>query len=429
MSIKVTSNSLPIGSILHDKYEILDVLGDGAFGVTYKVRDTSLDRLGAIKEFLPASFSLREANGYTVCIRSESDKNNYVWGLESFAKEAKALAKFSHKNIVEVRTIFQENNTAYFEMPFEEGQDLSKYLQSLNRKLTETEIINIAIPILNGLKELHKHNLLHRDIKPENIFIRDDGMPMLIDFGAAREAMGSKSQDLTQILTPKYAPPEQYESDRSKQGPWTDIYSFGIVLYRLITNLETKDIPASPDRQCSVYVDHDIDPLKKPKADVYSQNLIDTVWKMIEIRAKDRHQSCNDVIKMLIETPKEECSQCGRSTSALTNGICKDCSTINLGKECKKCHKKFNTKNLNNGICKGCKEEPKSKKGWILGLILGIFIIAVSIHFIPDNTDVDKDNNTTYELTEDAELPTNETPTNETPTEECSEDDHAVGLC
>jgi len=424
MSIKVTSNSLPIGSILHDKYKILDVLGDGAFGVTYKVKDTSLDRLGAIKEFLPASFSVREADRYTVCIRSESDKNNYAWGLESFAKEAKALAKFSHKNIVEVRTIFKENNTAYFEMPFEEGQDLSEHLKSLNRKLTETEIINIAIPILNGLKELHKHNLLHRDIKPENIFIRDNGMPMLIDFGAAREAMGSKSQDLTQILTPKYAPPEQYESDRSKQGPWTDIYSFGIVLYRLITNLGTKDIPASPDRQCSVYVDHGVDPLKKPKADIYSQKLIDTVWKMIEIRAKDRPQNCNDVIKMLIETPKEKCSQCGTTTSALTKGVCKDCSTIDLGKECQKCHKKFNENELDNGICEGCKEGPKSKKRWILGLVLAIFVIVGTIYFITNDTNSSEKTTKTKESTENANPQIDENPE-----EECSEDDHTVGLC
>jgi serine/threonine protein kinase len=417
--IKVTSNSLPIGSILHDKYKILNVLGDGAFGVTYKVKDTSLDRLGAIKEFLPANFSVREVDRYTVCIRSESDKNNYAWGLESFAKEAKALAKFSHKNIVEVRTIFQENNTAYFEMPFEEGQDLAEHLKLLNRKLTETEIINIAIPILNGLKELHKHNLLHRDIKPENIFIRDNGMPMLIDFGAAREAMGSKSQDLTQILTPKYAPPEQYESDRSKQGPWTDIYSFGIVLYRLITNFETKDIPASPDRQCSVYVDHNVDPLKKPKADGYSQKLIDTVWKMIEIRAKDRHQNCNDVIKMLIETSEEKCSQCGTTTSALTNGICKDCNTVDLGKECKKCHKNFKANELDNGICIGCKKEPKSKNGWILGLILGIFLITGTIYFIINYTNANKDTNNTKEIIKNTNPHTNE----------CSEDDHAVGLC
>ena len=295
---KVSSNSLAIGHILDNKYEILDVLGDGAFGITYKVIDTSLNRFEAIKEFLPISFSVRENDRATVCVRSESDVNNYDWGLKSFEKEARTLANFEHKNIVGVRTTFKENNTAYFVMPFEKGQDLSKYLKSINRKLTEDEIINIAIPILNGLKELHNHNLLHRDIKPENIFMRDKGMPMLIDFGAAREAIASKSQDLTQILTPKYAPPEQYESDRSKQGPWTDIYSLGMVLYRLITGEDATNIPASPDRVAS-YIYEDDDPLQKIESDQYSQGLINIVEKMTKLNRRDRPQNCNEVLKLI----------------------------------------------------------------------------------------------------------------------------------
>ena len=406
---KVSSNSLPIGHILDTKYEILDVLGDGAFGVTYKVRDTSLNRLEAIKEFLPTSFSARDNDRFTVCVRSESDVSNYEWGLESFAKEAKTLANFEHKNIVGVRTTFKENNTAYFVMPFEEGRDLSKHLKKLNRKLTEDEVINIAIPILNGLKELHSQNLLHRDIKPENIFMRDKGMPMLIDFGAAREAIGSKSQDLTQILTPKYAPPEQYESDRSKQGPWTDIYSLGMVLYRLITGEDTTDIPASPDRQCSVYVEHCVDPLRKPKVGEYSQKLIDTIWKMLEIRAKDRQQNANEVIKMLTTSSslQDTCNRCGESASSLKNGICKDCGTEDFGKECKKCHNRFQTSELKNGICLNCGKTPK--KGWVISVILAICIVVVGVFYIygdiPSGGDVPSGG------------------------DECTEDDQAVGLC
>ena len=125
-------------------------------------------------------------------------------------------------------------------------------------------------------------------------------MPMLIDFGAAREALGSKSHDLTQVLTPKYAPAEQYLSDRTKQGAFTDIYALGITLYLLITNQSASDIPAAPDRQDAVCINNKPDPLKKPEAGKYSQNLIDTIMKMIEIRSKDRPQDCDSVIEMLV---------------------------------------------------------------------------------------------------------------------------------
>jgi len=297
---QVSSNSLAIDSILHNKYKILKVLGEGAFGITYKALDTSLDRLCVIKEFLPTSFAVRNNSNTTVSIRSESEKDNYEWGLKSFSNEAKSLARFTHPNIVQVRTTFQENNTAYFEMPFEEGMDLEEYLETVNPDLSEQQIIDIAIPILNGLSEAHKHGILHRDIKPGNIFIRKNGMPMLIDFGAAREALGTKSHDLTQILTPPYAPAEQYQSDRAKQGAWTDIYAVGITLYKLITKKTSKEIPASTDRQSSVFVENEPDPIETPTNTKYSQKLIDAIMAMLKIRAKDRPQNCSDAIGLIM---------------------------------------------------------------------------------------------------------------------------------
>ncbi len=300
MIVQISTNSLPMDNLLYNKYKILQVLGEGGFGITYKAMDTSLDRLCVIKEFLPTSLAVRNNENTTVSIRSQGDKDNYEWGLKSFSKEAKALAKFSHPNIVEVRTTFEDNNTAYFEMPYEEGMDLEKYLDEVNPNLSEQQIIDIAIPILNGLNEAHKHNILHRDIKPGNIFLRKDGMPMLIDFGAAREAMGSKSQDLTQLLTPPYAPPEQYQSDRNKQGAWTDIYALGITLYKLVAKLNSKQVPASTDRQSEVYIEHGTDPLIMPKSGEYSSKLINAITQMIKIRVKERPQTCAQIIDLII---------------------------------------------------------------------------------------------------------------------------------
>ena len=296
----INSNALAIGTILDKKYKILKILGEGGFGITYKAMDISLDRLCVIKEFLPSNFAVRSNDNTTVSIRSQADIDNYKWGLKSFIQEAKTLAKFQHPNIVHIITFFEANNTAYFEMPYEEGIDLEEYVKEIDSDFSEQQILDIAIPILNGLNEAHKRNILHRDIKPGNILLRENGMPMLIDFGAAREALGSKSHDLTQVLTPKYAPTEQYLSDRTKQGAFTDIYALGITLYLLITNQSASDIPAAPDRQDAVYINNQPDPLKKPEAGKYSQNLIDTIMKMIEIRSKDRPQDCDSVIEMLV---------------------------------------------------------------------------------------------------------------------------------
>ncbi len=296
----INSNALVIGTILDKKYKILKILGEGGFGITYKAMDISLDRLCVIKEFLPSNFAVRSNDNTTVSIRSQADIDNYKWGLKSFIQEAKTLAKFQHPNIVHIITFFEANNTAYFEMPYEEGIDLEEYVKEIDSDFSEQQILDIAIPILNGLNEAHKRNILHRDIKPGNILLRENGMPMLIDFGAAREALGSKSHDLTQVLTPKYAPTEQYLSDRTKQGAFTDIYALGITLYLLITNQSASDIPAAPDRQDAVYINNQPDPLKKPEAGKYSQNLIDTIMKMIEIRSKDRPQDCDSVIEMLV---------------------------------------------------------------------------------------------------------------------------------
>jgi serine/threonine protein kinase len=205
----------------------------GGFGITYRAQDKDLHELVAIKEYLPTDLAQRQGDS-TVTARSESFEKDFEWGLNRFLDEAITLAKFRHNHIVRVKQYFKQNGTAYLVMEYENGPSLEDVLNR-STSLSETETKRILLPILDGLKKVHEASYLHRDIKPSNIIIRDsDGGPVLIDFGAARQAIGPKTQAITAVLTPGYAPLEQYSPD-DNQGPWTDIYALGAVAYRCLT--------------------------------------------------------------------------------------------------------------------------------------------------------------------------------------------------
>ena len=230
-------NAMPMQSMLLE-YRIEQVLGAGGFGITYRARDTNLDKDVAIKEYLPGELAMRDAEG-NVVPQATSHEEGYKWGLDRFLMEARTLAKFSHPHIVRVLRYFEANATAYMVMDYEKGDPLKTALQ-LDPQPPEEKLKALLAPLLDGLAAVHAMGFLHRDIKPDNIFIRADGRPVLIDFGAARQAMGGETKSLTAILTPGYAPLEQY-SGEGKQGPWTDLYAMGGVLYRAVADKNPPD--------------------------------------------------------------------------------------------------------------------------------------------------------------------------------------------
>jgi hypothetical protein len=230
-------NALPMHSMLQE-YRIEQVLGAGGFGITYRARDTNLDKDVAIKEYLPGELALRAPDGNVVAQATQHEAG-YRWGLERFLLEARTLGKFSHPNIVRVLRYFEANATAYVVMDYEKGDPLKTVLQ-LDPQPPESKLKAWLGPLLEGLAAVHETGFLHRDIKPDNIFIRADGKPVLIDFGAARQAMGGATKSLTSILTPGFAPLEQY-SGEGKQGPWTDLYAMAGVLYRAVTDKNPPD--------------------------------------------------------------------------------------------------------------------------------------------------------------------------------------------
>ena len=231
--------ALQAGFELH-WYRVESVLGQGAFGITYLAHDVNLDRQVAIKEYLPAQFAVRN-NDRSVSPTTDEYKEDFEWGLKRFISEAKILTKFEHPNLVKVFNVFEMNNTAYMVMNYEVGKSLQQILKS-RKTLNETELMKMIIPLLSGLETMHEKGFVHRDIKPGNIFIRRDGSPVLLDFGSARQTraergkeMSEEQQTVTTLVSPGYAPIEQYSSNSSRQGPWTDIYGLGATLYKATT--------------------------------------------------------------------------------------------------------------------------------------------------------------------------------------------------
>ena len=219
------------------EYEIVRVLGAGGFGITYLGYDHHLDKPVAIKEYLPNDLAVRLGNTEVVA-KTSNDAEDYKWGLDRFLEEARVLAKFDHPNLPKVYRFFEAHGTAYIVMEYAEGATLSQLIKQRG-SISEEEVIQILVPLMRGLQQVHKAGYLHRDIKPGNIILRDDGNPMLLDFGSARAAIGGKSRSVTSIVTPGYAPIEQYNT-KGNQGPWTDIYAVAAVAYKLVTG-ETPD--------------------------------------------------------------------------------------------------------------------------------------------------------------------------------------------
>jgi serine/threonine protein kinase len=237
------SNALATGSFV-DEYEIKSVLGAGGFGITYLATDRRLDADVAIKEYFPATLAVRLADKRSVN-PADAGKGIFDWGLEKFLKEAETLASLQNPHIVGVNRLIRANGTAYMVLDFIDGPNFKEWLASLDHRPGQDELDFIVDRILNALEVVHARQLLHRDISPRNIMLTKEGYPVLIDFGAARQIVSERSQTFAALLTPGYAPFEQYVATGQGQGPWTDIYALSATIYEAIAG---KPPPEAPDR-------------------------------------------------------------------------------------------------------------------------------------------------------------------------------------
>lgn len=289
-------NSLLDGYMLH-WYEIQSVLGSGGFGITYLARDNNLGRQVAIKEYFPKDMARRE-NDSRVYPVSDNRIEEFGVGVDRFLKEARTLAKCQHPNIVRVYSVFEANGTAYMVMDYQRGQALSRAVRAGEIE-AEADVLAIVRPLLDGLALIHDAGFIHRDIKPDNIFIREDGVPVLLDFGAARQSAGMGAQHFTMMFTPSYAPIEQYNSSNGaeRQGPWTDIYSLGATLYRIITGRGPVDAVSRANMLIESNKDAYV-PIRKIKFSDYSPQFLDAIDRALAFRPSERPQSVGDWAKM-----------------------------------------------------------------------------------------------------------------------------------
>ena len=274
------------GTRLIGRYTIEGVLGQGGFGITYLGIDELHEKKVAIKEFFPQGIVTRNIEYQdTVTVTFVGEKDNYEKGKERFLKEARTMAKFSKdEGIVKALDFFEINNTAYIVMEYLEGITLKQYLRE-NQRIAPEDLIELLVPLIESLDEIHSQGMIHRDISPDNIMVLPDGRIKLMDFGAARDYTEFGEKSLSIVLKPGYAPPEQYQT-HGIQGPWTDIYALCATMYKCITGENP------PDAIERVMDDH----LKKISAfgiPVLPQ-IEEAIIKGMSVAANDRYQNVGD---------------------------------------------------------------------------------------------------------------------------------------
>ena len=289
-------DALPKGFKLH-WYEIQGVLGRGGFGITYLARDTNLDCNVAIKEYFPIEYASRE--GHTQSLEpTTSDNNNvYAWGLEKFVIEARTLAKFSHKNIVRVSSVFDHNNTAYMVMDLEAGQSLSEVISS-KVVFTESQLTSMLIGLMDGLDFVHSKGFIHRDIKPANIILRADGEPVLLDFGSARGAL-KQTTKLTSLVSFGYTPFEQYNASSDQQGAWTDVYALAGTFHHMLLGTKPAEAMARATALMNGKPDPQL-PLIDCEALGFSHQFLATLDAGLGFRVEERPQDMASWKQMLL---------------------------------------------------------------------------------------------------------------------------------
>ena len=229
--------ALPAGTRVAE-FEVRSMLGSGGFGIVYLAWDHALEREVALKEYMPGTLAGR-GTGLQVSVRSKSTAETFALGLRSFINEARLLARFDHPSLVKVYRFWEDNGTAYMVMPYYVGRTLRQAREGMVVPPGEAACQRVLDGVLSALETLHREGVFHRDIAPDNILLGDDGLPVLLDFGAARRVLSDRTQALTSIMKPHYAPLEQYaDANSMRQGPWTDLYALGGTLYFLLTGEE-----------------------------------------------------------------------------------------------------------------------------------------------------------------------------------------------
>jgi serine/threonine-protein kinase len=293
------NHNLPLNFQLNNKYNIKKVLGQGGFGITYLAQDTFLDIEVCIKELFVSGSSTRGAN--MTVITQNLREFSFADFKDRFIQEARQLAKFKHPNIVRVQDFFEANNTAYVVMEFVEGQTLKDKV-AFGGPLSADASHKIIESILDAVEVVHKAGMLHRDIKPDNLIIGNDGRVVLIDFGSARNYSDERTIAQTAMVSPGYAPLEQY-NPTDRKGAFTDIYSIGATFYFMLTGEKPLNVTNRYSERLKA--PHEINPN-------VSMQVSSAVMLAMEMKAEDRFQNVADfriALKQLERQKKDESNE------------------------------------------------------------------------------------------------------------------------
>lgn len=285
-----SNSALPENTIL-ENYRVARPIASGGFSIVYLAYDEYGSPV-AIKEYLPAGLSLR-GQGQILPTITPEHVNLFRYGMKCFFEEGRALAKISHPNVVRVINFFRANETVYMVMQYERGRTLQEHIVQRKGEIKENFIRHVFVQLMNGLREVHTNKLLHLDIKPANIYIRNDGIPVLLDFGAARQTLIVDAPRLNPMYTPGFAAPEQYR-DREHLGPWTDIYSIGASMFACLSGMapQAADQRLEKDR---------MQPVAKTFKGKYSRELLDIIDWCLDLDHLKRPQSVFSLQKAIVD--------------------------------------------------------------------------------------------------------------------------------
>lgn len=277
---------LPSGTILN-RYRIEKIIGEGGFGVTYLAMEPSSQIYVAIKEYFPKSFARRQIGNTIVPNRDAEEQRVFKWGLKRFLDEAKVLARLDHPSVIKVQKYFEMHGTAYLVMEYCDAKPLDKFVHD-NSVISPLKLFQIYSLLLNALEHVHQHGIIHGDLKPSNVLVLNDGTPVLVDFGSARQEMLRLAVGQ---VSDGYSPPEFYGTS-DNVGPWSDIYGLGATFYKLITGVK---VPIATDRSKSdSYI-----PAANWITDGYSSAFLELIDNSLRLSTSDRPQSISSLKRLL----------------------------------------------------------------------------------------------------------------------------------
>lgn len=290
---------LPPGTVIANEWRVERKLGEGGFGITYAATNLRIGGLVALKEYFPAACGTRPEGTTEVMPATGKEGEVFRWGMRRFIREAETLAKLDHPSIVRVEGFFEANRTAYMVLEYIEGGTLKHWLRNLKRRPTQAELDRILDRLTAALSQVHAIDLLHRDIKPDNVMMRQDGTPVLIDFGAAKASIAGHTRMVAgpdsiaartlAIVSDGYSPPEQYASEGKLQGPFTDIYALGATIYRAI-------VGATPQPSSARMLSESYRALaQSAAAGKYRLAFLEAVDGALRLRREERPQSMEEL--------------------------------------------------------------------------------------------------------------------------------------